>query len=251
MILYQHIGRKLVVALGFACAAYSSQAIASTIVAPVTAVASSEFIASGFDFSIENTIDKSGLSFGYVSGVTDFDAYLASGPTHTSNANGNEWFSENFGGSSVAGLTVTYGFSALTSINGFALWNEDFAGLGSTLLQYSVNGSTYTDLMTITPVPSEFAEAGEVVPYLAQVFSFSLTDMLFFRLVIADCPGPPPSESSFRGCGIGEVAFSAILPPPPGPVDNNPVVPLPAALPLFGSALGLFVWMGRRRKSCS
>lgn len=242
---YQHIGKKFAVALGFACAACSSQAIASTIVAPVTSDASSEFpVSPDFDGSIENTINQSGLSSGYDSGVTDFDTYLASEPEHTSDANGNEWFSENFGANSVAGLTVTYGFSALTSINGFALWNEDFAGLGNTLLQYSVNGSAYTDLMTILPVPSEFAQPGEEVPYLAQVFSFSLTEMLFFRLVIADCPGPPPSESIFRGCGIGEVAFSAEL----SPVDNNPVVPLPAALPLFGSALGFFVWMGRRRK---
>jgi hypothetical protein len=116
----------------------------------------------------------------------------------------------------------------------------------------SEDGDTYTPLMTIKPKASKFANIGEVVPYLAQVFPFSLTEMLFFRLVIADCPGPPKGESEFRGCGIGEVAFSAELPAPePGEGPTAPTVPLPAALPLLGSALGFFVWVGRRRKTCN
>lgn len=242
----------MAVALGFVCAAASGQASASTIVAPVSAVASSEFTTKGHDYSIENTFDQSGLSVGYASGVDDFGTYLASTPTHTSNADGNEWFSRDSSksGGHISGLTITYRFDELTFINSFALWNDEFAGLGKTQLQYSTDGGSYTTLMTTTPKHSTFAPAGKVVPYLAQVFPFTLTEMLFFRLVIAGCPGPPRRESTYRGCGIGEVAFSAIL-PPPGPPDNNPVVPLPAALPLFGSAIGLFVWMGRRRKSCN
>ena len=236
-----------VVALGFISAAYCGQASASTIVVPVSAFATSDFGPTRNDYSIENTIDQSGLSSGYESG-DNFESYLASGPTHTSFSNGNEWFSQNYASNGIVGLTVTYGFSALTFINGFALWNEEFAGLGTTHLEYSLNGSTYTYLDTIRPVRSTFASGTRSVPYSAQLFTFSLTEMLFFRLVIEDCPGPPRSaRSSYRGCGIGEVAFSAER----GPVDNNPVVPLPAALPLFGSALGLFVWMGRRRKTCT
>lgn len=242
-----HIRRTLAAAVGFAWAAYNGQAIASTIVAPVSALASSQFISPGNDYFIENTFDQSGLSAGYNSGVTDFDTYLASKPSHTSNANGNEWFSRDYRNSRsrLKGLTVTYKFAELMSINSFALWNDEFAGLGKTLLLSSEDGTNYTPLMTIKPKPSKFAPAGKVVPYLAQVFPFKLTDMLFFRLVIANCPGPPRGYS-YRGCGIGEVAFSAILPPPP--VDIPPV-PLPAALPLLGSALGFFVWMGRRRKN--
>lgn len=242
----------MAVALGLACAAYSGQATASTIVVPVSAEASSQYTLLGYDYSIDNTFNQAGLFNGYNSGVDDFDTYLATMPEHTSYADGNEWFSENFRNTRrrLAGLTITYKFSEVMSINSFALWNDEFAGLGKTKLQYSADGNTYSTLLTITPKPSEFAPGLEVVPYLAQVFPFSLTDMLFFRLVIADCPGPPRGYN-YRGCGIGEVAFSAILPPPPGPVDNNPIVPLPAALPLFGSALGFFVWMGRRRKNCN
>lgn len=232
------------VALGIACACYCGQATASTIVAPIGAEASTTFSpSSGNDYSILNTIDQSGLSAGYVSGVTDFDSYLAGNPTHTSLANGNEWFSRDYGRRTVAVQTVTYAFSALTSINGFALWNEEFAGIGTTQLWWSAAiGGEFTFLDTVTPLDSAFGSPN----YLAQIFKFDPIDMLFFRLVIENCPGPPRRASNYRGCGIGEVAFSSV---PPGPVDNNPIVPLPAALPLFGSALGFFVWMGRRRKS--
>jgi hypothetical protein len=354
----QHLrrGRIVAAALGFAGAACSSQSWASTIISPVTAVATSQFISSsGNDYSIGNTIDQSGLSLpSFISGLTDFDSYLASKPTHTSNANGNEWFSQDFGNASQnlssrnvgqnlqSGITknrlfkqnqnvsdfgsasgkrsagkankksmvrksstssangklgairsangklgairsangnpgaistaignpgaistaignpgaissaplvsITYGFSGPIAINGFVLWNEEFAGIGTTQLLSSIDGTAYTLLSTITPEPSMFAPTGKVVPYLAQVFSFDLTTMLFFKLLIYDCPGPPANQSSYRGCGIGEVAFSSI---PREPGEISPVVPLPAALPLLGSALGFFVWLGRRRKSCN
>jgi hypothetical protein len=248
-----HVGNIFPVVLGFVVAFCSGQAKAATIVAPVTASATTTFVSSsGNDYSILNTIDQSGLSVGYVSGETDFNSYLASNPKHTSLANGNEWFSKDYyGRRSVASQTVTYGLSALTSINAFALWNEEFAGIGKTQLFSSTDGLTYTLLSTITPVRSIFAPGTTIVPYSAQVFSFDLTSMLFFRLVIENCPGPPRnSGSTYRGCGIGEVAFSAVL---PGPVDVPPVpnVPLPAAFPLLGSALGFFAWMGRRRKNCN
>ena len=104
---------------------------------------------------------------------------------------------------------MTYMFSELTSINSFALWNDEFAGLGKTQLQYSVDGKTYATLMTITPKASEFAPAGRSFPIWRKCSRSALTEMLFFRLVIADCPGPPRRKSTYRGCGIGEVAFSA------------------------------------------
>jgi len=231
------------VALGISCASYGGHATASTIVAPIGAKASTTFSSSGNNYSILHTFDQSGLSSKYVSGETDFDNYLAGNPIHTSLASGREWFSQDYGKSRIARQTVTYTFGALTSINGFALWNEEFAGIGTTQLWWAAADGKYTLFDTIKPADSAFGSN-----YLAEIFAFdNPINMLFFRLVILDCLGPPSSESKYRGCGIGEVAFSADL----GPRDNNSIVPLPAALPLLGSALGLFVWMGRRRKSCN
>lgn len=241
-----HFAGSLIIALGIFCAAFSAQSVASTIVAPIGAQATTTFSSSsGNDYSILHTIDQSGLSAGYVSGETDFDDYFAGNPTHTSLANGNEWFSRDYGRRTVASQTITYAFSALTSINGFALWNEEFAGIGTTQLWWAAADGVFTLFDTIIPADNAFGTSN----YLAQTFKFDdPIDMLFFRLVILNCPGPPPRQSSYRGCGIGEVAFSSN---PPGPVDNGPVVPLPAAFPLFGSGLGLFVWMGRRRKNAN
>lgn len=297
-------------AISVVCATWCGQAAASTIVAPVSAFATSNFDPNRDNYSIKNTINQAGLSRKYVSGVTDFDSYLAKKPQHTSNADGNEWFSQDFSKASrnlsshkigknlksgkaaknlssgknqvsvysgkasndqryavkaskagkrsdssvssasfVSGnplLSITYGFNGPIAINGIILWNDEFAGIGRTELLSSMDGTTYTLLSTITPKPSKFAPAGKVVPYLAQVFSFDLTTMLFFKLLVYDCPGPPSKQSSYRGCGIGEVAFSSA---PRRPVENTPTVPIPAALPLLGSALGFFAWMGRRRKA--
>ena len=70
-------------------------------------------------------------------------------------------------------------------------------------------------------------------------FTFTSTSLIFFA-----------TEGRLRrGTVISGIFLTAA--PPPGPVDNNPVVPLPAALPLLASALGLFVWMGRRRNNCN
>jgi hypothetical protein len=240
------IASTLTIALGVACAAYSSQTAASTIVAPINAVASTTFIsAQRNDYSILHTIDKSGLSAPYVSGVTDFDFYLADNPTHTSLADKNEWFSKDYSlEPGFISQTVTYDFGALTSINGFALWNEEFAGIGNTQLWWAAADGVFTLFDTIFPADSAFGSPS----YSAEEFEFdNAIDMWFFRLVILDCPGPPSSASSNRLCGIGEIAFSADL----GPKDSNSIVPLPAAFPLLASALGLFVWMGRRRKNCN
>ena len=152
----QHSGKALAAALAIACATYSGHSVAATIVAPVTASATSVF-SSGNAYAIKNTINQSGLSKKYVSGVTDFGSYLASKPQHTSSAIGTEWFSQDYDRRNLAIQTVTYGFSALTSINGFALWNEEFAGIGTAQLLSSVDGITFTPLITIKPVASKFA----------------------------------------------------------------------------------------------
>ena len=308
------MGKPLTATLIVAYAACFDQASASTIVAPVSAFATSNFIQPRTDYSIENTIDQSGLSLKYESGVTIFDAYLEGKPKHTSKANGNEWFSRDLnqptqGGSShntahkgKAGkisdkatksnafrndkkeinlvnrvgkrtavkssnkvkapkanahsarsnhpntktplVTITYGFSELTLIDSFVLWNEEFAGIGLTQLWSSIDGEEYSLLSTINPKPSKFAPDGKVVPYLMQVFSFDPTLMLFVKLLIFDCPKPSANTDSYRGCGIGEVAFSAVQ-----GANQGPVVPVPAALPLLASALGLFAWVGRRQRN--
>src|SRR5882762_3494937 len=87
-------GRLVAAAAGGALLLGSmTSAQASVITSPTGATASSTFIVEGFDFDIGNTIDHSGLSANFISGVTDFDAYLAGSPIHAEVADLNEWFS--------------------------------------------------------------------------------------------------------------------------------------------------------------
>jgi len=210
---------------------------ANTVVSAVSGLATSTFISSkGNNYSINNTINQSGLSTGYVSGVTDFDAYLATNPTHASTANGAEWFSKN---GDAKGVSVTYDLGRALNIDAMALWNEEFAGLGHTNLLGSLDGVTYVLLSTILPADSPYAVGDAVTQYSAQKFSFLEMTLRYLKLDILDCPGPPPDKSNYRGCGIGEVAFSAS--------EALTPVPLPGALSLLGPCLAMLAWRGRRK----
>ena len=227
---------------GLGCLLGAGSSSATTIVAPVSAVASSTFTSkAGKDFAIDNTIDQSGLSATYTSGLTDFDDYLAGNPMHTSFADGNEWFSgkQKKSKKGSAGISVTYDLGQAYSVDRMALWNEEFTGLGTTELYASLDGLTFILLATILPVDSPFAPEGTDIPYSAQVFSFLAAEFQYLKLVMLDCPKAPGQKA--RYCGIGEVAFSAQLAAAP--------VPVAPTLLLLVTALAPLPWLARRRKT--
>ena len=199
---------------------------AATIRAAVGATASSTFPG----FPITDTINQSGLSTPYVSGVTDFDAYLATNPMHTPTASGFEWFSA----SNVTTPIVTYDLGSSFNIDRIALWNEEFSGFGQAVISVSTDGIAFSLLTTINPTDSP-----QGLSYPAQVFSFADTLARYFMLQLSGCPQEP--SAGHNGCGIGEIAFSNAA--------INPV-PLPAALPLFATILaggGLITWRRKRK----
>lgn len=200
---------------------------AGTILSPTAAIASDEFSSS---FSINNTIDQSGLSSGFVSGVTDFDTYLALNPTHFPDA-GFEWFTSQ----GVTSAQVDYNLGSIYNIDKLALWNEEGAGIGAFDIFTSNDNVTFNLLLAgLMPISNPLNSS-----YSAQVFSFNSTLAQYVRLNITGCP---QADKIFDGCAIGEVAFS---------VNDGDVnaVPVPAALPLMASALGIFGIARRRNKS--
>ena len=202
---------------------------ASTILSPTAALASSEFSS---DYSINNTINQSGLSSGFVSGVTDFDTYLATNPTHSLVAFHNEWFTPQ----GVHSAQVDYDLGAIYNIDKLALWNEEVSGIGAFDISVSSDNTNFS-LLSAGLTPFNNPQGSD---YLAQLFLFSSTSARYVRFAITGCP---QANSGFDGCGIGEVAFSANQ----GEISS---VPVPAALPLMASALGIF-GLGRRRNKLS
>jgi hypothetical protein len=184
----------------------------AVILSPISATASSEFDSA---FSINNTINQSGLSSTFNSGVDDFDAYIGTNPTHTAIAPGFEWFTS--GG--VTSAIVNYDLGAIYSVDKFALWNEESSGIGKFDLFASKDGSSFTSLLTgVSPFDNPLdASFG----YPAEVFEFGKSvNARFFKFSIYDSPQPDPG--SFNGAAIGEIAFN--------------VNPVPGPLPILGVA---------------
>lgn len=217
---------KTLIAIGFGLSiSFSGSAQAATIVSAIGGVINAGGPGSG---TLTETVDQSGLDTNYVSGVTNFDAYIASNPQHTTTFPGFEWFS-NLGTNSAQ---VTYDLGSVLTIDKMALWNEESSGIGSLDLLFSIDNITFVSLLVaLVPTDNNLSTGS----YSADVFSFAAESMRYIQLVMTRCPQPDPA--SYAGCAIGEVAFSSVS-----------AVPVPAALPLFASGLGALGFIGWRRK---
>lgn len=180
--------------------------------------------------SIDDTFNQAGLNTGYTSGVTDFDTYIASAPSHSFVFSGNEWFSNN--GTDAA--QVTYDLGAVTGIDRLALWNDEAGGIGSLDLLASVDGINFSSLGIFAPTDNP-----QDADYFADVFSFAATDARYVRFDMSGCP---QTDNIFNACAIGEVAFRSAA------VDGAVPEPATWAFMIFGfGAIGGA--MRRQRKA--
>lgn len=206
--------------------ALASPALGQTIIAPTSGVI--DIGGPGFG-TLTETFNQAGLSSNYTSGVTGFDDYLATNPSHTLVFAGFEWFS-NEGTDSAQ---VTYDFGSAVTIDRLALWNEESSGIGSLSLASSLDGTTFSFLGLFSPVNNPRGS-----DYLAEVFAFAATEAQYVRFTMRECP--QPEQSAFSACAIGEVAFRT--------ASVGGVVPEPATWALLILGFGAVGAGMRRRK---
>jgi hypothetical protein len=197
----------------------------ATILSPISASASSTFPG----FPIGNTINQSGLQSGFVSGVTDFDVYLATNPLHTPLAVG-EWFSAE----GVTSATLTFDLGSVYTIDRLAMWNEEFSGIPMFNVLVSTDGTTFTSAasgLTTTDI-------GANQNYPAQVFNLGTQTARFIQLQASGCP--QAGGQGHNGCGLGEIAFAT---------SAATTAPEPASMLLLGVGLagaGVRRWRQKR-----
>lgn len=181
--------------------------------------------------SLADTYNQNGLTTKFVSGATDFDAYLSLNPTHTTTFANNEWFS-NYGTQSA---TVTYDLGSVRSIDRLALWNEDASGIGRLNLLYSTDNINFSSLASgLSPFDHPNSD------YRADVFSFAQTNARYVRLEASSCSQSNTSVV-FAACAIGEVAFSIgnVATSVPNRFAANASVPaVPEPFTIMGTLIG-------------
>lgn len=171
----------------------------------------------GEEYPLVHAIDQSGLSAAYVSGVTDFDAFVAT-TTHTSNPD-LDWVSTSTSGS------VTFNLGSIYTIDRLAVWNF---GTGTGTPEFAIRDIelwSSTDGIAFTSLGSfSLTNPGGAPSTLAQVL-FAPTTAGYFRMDVLSTYG--------ANAALGEVAFSQ--------------VPAPGSLVLVGA--GLLAFTARRRRA--
>ncbi|SEM75648.1 hypothetical protein SAMN04489760_1432 [Syntrophus gentianae] len=194
----------------------------ASVIRSATSVTQNTFGNWGPEYVVENAINQTGLSAGFVSGATDWDAYFTGNPTHTLVAPYYEWW-----GNSNSGLTgsVTFDLGGLFTIDKLALWNEEVTGIASFDVYTSTDGVVF-NLVASNLLPTNNPQGYN---YLADIFNLTNSVGQYVKL---DLTGA--GESGYNTVSMGEIAFS------------TSAVPLPSAILLLGPGLVGLAWVRRK-----
>lgn len=212
-----------IVLTALASTALSSQALAGSILQPAGA---STDMGNFPTYGPTNAINQSGLSDSYVSGVTDFDSFVASTHTVGGGNSHNAWFAE----SGVTTGVFDFDLGGTFEIESFAFW-ADPQGIGQSVNSFTLLADDNADfsspviLGTFNAADGPGGQNSDETNF-GQAFGFTPTSASYVRMEIHSNHG---SDST---TGISEAAFE--------------LIPAPASLSLFGAAL---LGLSRRRRA--
>lgn len=157
-------------------------------------------------FGPERAIDQSGLLDGYITGVTDFDAYMATNPVHQSNISNFYWLSQP--GNPTVGF-FDFDLGGYYTIEAMALWNFGEDG-GQNVQVFDLVVADNPDFtggtsFLVDPVDVNTGPSDAVLP---QVFEITPTGGRYVRMEILANNGNPDFVS------FGEAAFEVTVPEP-------------------------------------
>lgn len=202
--------------------AISCQVAQAGVIVQATAISASnpDF---GGSYALVNQINQSGLSAGYIAGVTDFDSFVAS-TTHDGLAALNSGFSVGPFGS------FSYDLGAVYNIDAIGLWATANTGSVLQFNLYADNDNDFSNgnsglLGGFTAVGSNYTSADP-----GQAFTFGDVSTRYVHMEILTTDGGAQP-------GLGEVVFRTAT-----------MVPEPEPMALFAAGL-IPVWLRLRKKA--
>ena len=184
----------------FASTSLSAEAVTMGAIIGPTSVSSPQGSFGG-SFALSNTIDQSGLSAGYTSGVTDFDTYTAS-TTHSGKVSNSGFTGQETNGPQ----QFTFDLGSLTTINKIAIWSVNEPGAPSNFELFSDNDADFNNGTSGTLLGFT-ALATPSDPQPAQVFGFAAKNTQFVHINAFNSQEPPDFY------GLGEVTFREVPEP--------------------------------------
>lgn len=202
------IARKLCsVAIATCCALMSNSAFGGKVVSAVSVIDAPPAIG---NWSFDRTIDQSGLTVGYTSGVTDFASYVLQAPRHEGENSPQNYAAS----SSIPPLVVDYDLGATHDVLQLAFWQYPHASSGPTIdfSVYTSNDPGFTNSAFVGSFTALIDGTGLGAPGTAmQVFDLTDTSARYVRMDVL-------RVDNANGTGWSEVAFEVNVVPEPASI---------------------------------
>jgi hypothetical protein len=172
-----------------AIAGTATAAQAAAIIAPVSVTADTGTAGAPL-WVPRHIVDQTGLSSTYVPGVTDFEDFIASNPTH-SYAPGTPWLSR----ADVTSSILTFDFGQTVRLGKLAYFDDPRTT--ATSLRLSAAGWRGASF-SVSDLDAQ--------PAAAQVFDFGSVETRYLTIEVSGC-NRVSGGNRWNGCGIGELVF--------------------------------------------